>query len=162
MLPVGENAEAQKLSALLFDKFGGEVCAFLAELGGIDVALLLAQHFNHLVLDWQPVAVPTGNVGRGEAFERLVAQNYVLQNLVERGADVDVAVREGGAVVEDEFGVSRVLFLNAPVEVGLFPVFDARGFAFDEVAAHGELCVGKVEGVFEVFFRHFVVCLNLS
>jgi len=162
VLPVGKDAEAQELSALFFDEFGREFGALFAQLRGVDRTLLLADHFHNLVLNRQSVAVPPRDVRRFETLERLVAQNYVFEDFVKSRTDVHVAVREGRSVVQNELGMPRILFLDASVEVGLFPVLDARGFAFYEVAAHRELGVGKIESVFEVFFRHFVVCLNLS
>ena len=54
------------------------------------------------VLDRQAVAVPAGHVGRVEARHRLGLDHDVLQDLVDRVADVDVAVGVGRAVVQDE------------------------------------------------------------
>ncbi len=55
-----------------------------------------------LVLDRQAVAVPARHVGRVEAGQRLRADDDVLEDLVDRVADVDVAVGVGRAVVQDE------------------------------------------------------------
>jgi hypothetical protein len=57
-----------------------------------------------LVLDGQAVAVPARHVGRVEAGHGLGADDDVLEDLVERVADVDAAVGVGRAVVQHELG----------------------------------------------------------
>lgn len=63
-----------------------------------------------------------------------------------------VSVCEGRAVVKNKFRLTGVFLLNSSVKIRFFPVLDACGFAFYEISAHGELGVGKIESVFEVFF----------
>jgi hypothetical protein len=55
-----------------------------------------------LVLDRQAVAVPARHVGRVEAGQRLGTDDDVLEDLVHRVADVDVAIGVRRAVVQHE------------------------------------------------------------
>src|SRR5262249_51288764 len=68
--------------------------AFAASLGTI---FLL-----DLPLDRQAVAVPARHVVGIEAEHLLRTRHHVLEDFVERGADVDVAVGVGRTVVKDE------------------------------------------------------------
>jgi hypothetical protein len=54
-----------------------------------------------LDLDGQAVAVPAGHVGRIEALHGLRLDDEILEDFVERGAQVDVAVGVGRPVVQD-------------------------------------------------------------
>ena len=60
-----------------------------------------------LPLDRQAVAVPARHIGRILAEHLLRAVDDVLQDLVQRGAEMDVAVGVGRAVVQDEFLAAR-------------------------------------------------------
>ena len=104
----------------------------------------------HLRLNRQAVAVPAWNVGRAFAPERLVFDDDVLENLVQRGADVDVAVGEGRAVMEDEFFRGLTGGLNPFIETAGLPFFEALRFARDEVGLHGKAGLRKVQRVFLV------------
>ena len=61
----------------------------------------------HLELDGQPVRVPARHEGRALALEELVPVDEVLEDLVERVADVQVAVGVRRPVVQHEL-VARV------------------------------------------------------
>jgi hypothetical protein len=56
------------------------------------------------VLDRQAVAVPARCVERVEAFQLAALDDHVLEDLVDRVADVDLAVGVRRAVVQDELG----------------------------------------------------------
>jgi hypothetical protein len=84
-------------------RIGAALGAELLDRHLVLVELLLAVLLLDLPFDRQAVAVPAGHVGRVLAQQRLGADDHVLQHLVQRMADVDVAVGVGRAVVEDEF-----------------------------------------------------------
>jgi hypothetical protein len=102
VFPVGQHAEALELTGLGRDPALGKRVAFRPELSSREDLLLRLQFAGDLLLDRQPVAVPAGHEGGAEAPHRLVPVEGVLEHLVERGADVDVPVGEGRAVVQDE------------------------------------------------------------
>src|SRR3546814_1730989 len=96
MVPVAADAEALELLALGVDPMLGIGAAFGAEFldrNLVLVELFLAILLLDLPLDWQAVAVPAGDVRRVLALQRLGAADHVLQDMVERMADVHVAIR---------------------------------------------------------------------
>jgi hypothetical protein len=103
------------------------------------------------MLDRQAVAVPARDVRRAEPAHGLVAQDGVLQELVEGGADVDVAVGEGRTVVQDEGRLAGGAGLDLAVEALALPVGDPDGFALGQTGPHREIGDGKVEGILELF-----------
>ena len=63
----------------------------------------LAHFLRDFEFDRQAVTVPARNVRRAVAAQRFVLDDDVFENLVQRGADVDVAVGERRAIVQHEF-----------------------------------------------------------
>lgn len=124
--------------------------AQLAELGGGEGFLLRLDLAGDLLLDRQTVAVPARHVRRAVAAHGAVAERDVLEGLVQRGADVDVAVGEGRTVVEDEGRAGGVFGLDAGIEVEFLPVRHPLRFASHEVGPHGKIGLGQVQGVFQV------------
>src|SRR3954454_7154477 len=103
--PVGADPQPLHLLALHVDpmlRIGAALGAKLADRDLILVELFLAILLLDLPLDGKPVAIPAGHVGHILAEQGLSAHHHVLDRMVERVADVDVAVRVRGAVVEDE------------------------------------------------------------
>ena len=149
--PVGEDAQALELAALLLDVGGGEFGAGLAHAEGVERLLLGLEFLHHLVLDRETMAVPARDVRRAETAHGLVAQDGVLEQLVERGADVHVSVGEGRSVVEDEGRLAGGPGLDLAIETVALPVGDPDGFAFGQAGPHREVGDGQVEGILELF-----------
>ena len=106
VLPVGDDAETLEALALTVDEVAGELLAGLAEFGdrhGLVVELVLLDDRG---LDGHAVVVPAGHVGRVIAAHGLLADDEVLEGLIERVAHVDVAVGERRAVVQNEAGLA--------------------------------------------------------
>jgi hypothetical protein len=104
-MPITENTQPLELGALHADPVFGELAAFVAE--GDDGHLILvlaggAVLFLDFPFDGQAVAVPAGHVVGVLAQHLLRAVDDVLEDLVERVADVQVAVGVGRAVVQHE------------------------------------------------------------
>ena len=104
VVPLAQHAEADEILLLALDLLGGKGARQFAHLVAGNV---LAVQLLDLVLDRQAVAVPARDIGRIETGQRLRANDDVLENLVDRVADVDVAVGIGRAVVQDETRASR-------------------------------------------------------
>src|SRR5438105_10147922 len=99
------------------------------------------------------VAVPTWHIRRAVAAQCFVFDDDVLENLVERVADVDVAVGERRAIVQDKFFGTGARGLDFIVELFFLPLFQTPGFTRDEVGLHREVRPRQVQGVF-VVHRH--------
>ena len=153
VVPVGVDAEAFQLLALGVDPCLRVGAAFGAEfLGGnlVLVALFLAVFLLDLPFDRQAVAIPAGDVGRVEALEALRAHDHVLEDMVQRVADVDVAIRIGRAIVEDEFFAARAGIAQGAVEILILPqICPARQNArllLGEARLHGEIGLRQEDG----------------
>ena len=144
VVPLAKNAEADEVLLLALDLLGGKGARQFAHLVAGNV---LAVQFLDLVLDRQAVAVPAGNIRRIETGQRLRANDDVLENLVHRVADMDVAVGIGRAVVQDETRASLGGLANLLVELLLLPERNPLRLTFGEIAAHREGGIGQIERV---------------
>ena len=150
-IPIAQHAEADEIFLLALDLLFRVLAAQFAELRcGNELAVFLL----HLQLDGQAVAVPAGHVRRVETGERLALDDDVLQHLVHRVADVDVAVGIGRAVVQDELLAPFGCGANALVALLRLPLRQHQRLALGQVAAHRECGVGKVQRVFLFVFTH--------
>ncbi len=151
VVPVAQHAEPLEVLLLPLDLLGrvGAREPLRLRRGDVLAVLLLDLH-----LDRHAVAVPARHVGRIETRQRAALHDHVLEDLVDRVADVDVAVGVGRAVVQDEARTPARGFADAPVEAARLPGGDPLGFALREVAAHGKRRVGQIEGVLVVRHGH--------
>jgi hypothetical protein len=150
--PGAEHAEATELLALDADEPLGVIAAFLADGGHGQGLLLLAEVLVDVDLDGQAVAVPAGDV-RGVMPEHGIGlDDEVLEDLVHRRAQVDVAVGIGGAVVEEEGrAAGGGPFLEDPfVETHGLPRLDGLRLPLGQVGFHGEIGAGQVERTLHV------------
>ena len=149
--PVAQHAQALELAALDLDPVGGVVAAAGAELGLGDLVLapaLGAELLLDLPFDRQAVAVPTGDVVHVIAQQEARADHEVLEDLVQRMADMDRAIGVGRAVVEHEQGRAGVLagLSDGLVEPGLGPLGQDLRLQLGQAGAHGERGFGKKDG----------------
>ncbi len=104
----------------------------------------LAHVLGDLEFDRQAVAIPARDVGRAEAAQGLVLDDDVLENLVQGGADVHVAVGEGRAVVQDELLRAGALGLDGGIKPGGLPLLQPLRFPRDQVRLHREIGLRQV------------------
>ena len=152
--PIGKDAQALELAPLFLDEGGGELRAGLADAKRVERLLLSLQFLHHLMLDRQTMAVPARDVRRPEPAHGLIPEDGVLEQLVEGGADVHVAVGERRSVMEHEGRLAGGAGLNLAIETVALPMGDADGFAFGQAGPHGEVGHRQVEGILELF-GHF-------
>ena len=105
--PLAEDPQSLELFALDLRVFLGVCEAKLADLNRRHLPRLRAKIRRDLVLDRQAVTVPAGHVRRLESLHALEAQEDILERLVDHMPDVDVAVGERRAVVQDPLGRMR-------------------------------------------------------
>src|SRR5690606_15473213 len=72
----------------------------------IDLITRLANFFLDIVFDWQTMTVPTGNIGRIKTAQGFAFDNNVLEDFIDRVADMDIAIGIGWAVVKDKLFAS--------------------------------------------------------
>ncbi|MND95901.1 hypothetical protein D3C80_881680 [compost metagenome] len=141
VVPVTQHTQADELGLLPFDLLGGIGAAQLAGLIGAQV--LAVSHFN-LVLDRQTVAVPARYVRGIETGQGLGTDNHVLENLVQRMTDVNLAVGIGRAVVQHELRTILANFAQLLVQANAVPALQNLRFALRQAGLHREGGVRKV------------------
>ena len=150
--PVAGDAQTFEFLALHINPAGGELAAFGAEI--IDrhivlVAALLAVLFLDLPFDGQTVAIPTGDIARVKTHHLVRPHDHVLDRLVQRVTDVQIAVRIGGAIVQRKGG-APLLFAQAVIDADLCPPLQPFGFAFGQARTHREIGFRQVQRGFIV------------
>ena len=154
--PVAGDAQTLELLALDVDPALGELAALLTEFDDrhrVLVLALLAVLLFDFPLDWQAVAIPARHIAAVKTHHLMRADDHVLDGLVQRMANVQMAVCIGGAVVQDE-RLAAFLFAQTIIDADLLPAFQPCGLALGQACAHGEIGFGKVQRVF-VFGRGF-------
>ncbi len=150
--PVAGDAQTFEFVTLHVYPAGGELAAFSAKIVDrhiVLVAALLAVLFLDLPFDGQAVAIPTGDIARVKAHHLVRPHDHILDRLVQRVADMQVAIRIGGAVVQRE-GLAPLLFAQAVIDADLFPPLQPFGFAFGQARAHREIGFWQVQRGFIV------------
>ena len=140
--PVARDAKPLELLRLHIQPARGIGAAFGAEIEDRDIVLVLlprAVFFLDLPFDRQAVAVPAGHVVGVEACHLRRAVDDVLQHLVQRVADMDVAIGIGRAVMQDELRPSGGLRPQPVPQAHPVPARQPIGLALRQVAAHREV-----------------------
>ena len=162
LVPLGVYAEALKALTLHVDVPLRPLAAELAKLGLGSSGHLVGSEglFDHM-LDGLTVAIPTGDVGSEVTALRVAFDDEVLEDLVERMADVNGSVGIRWAVMKNEGLSVLVLLEHAMIQILLFPFLKTLRLVLRQVAAHGEVSPGKIHGLFIAVsheaFQPFVV-----
>jgi hypothetical protein len=83
----------------------------------------------------------------------LRAVDDVLEDLVERVADMDVAIGIRRAVMQHEFGLALGTGAQLAIEVARSPRFQDRRFLLRQIAAHGKVGLRQEDGVLVIGLR---------
>ena len=156
MIPVAENSEALEIGALQLDllvriRAAGGTEGLCVELLARAAVLLL-----HLQLDRQPVAVPTGYVGRVAAVERARLDDDVLEDLVDGVADVDDAVGIRRPVMQHEARPPARDLAQPRIGAALLPAAHHCRLALRQVRLHREIRLRQIDGVLVVGHLGFI------
>ena len=153
VVPVALDAQALELLALHADPVIGEGAALAAELAdrhGVLVLVAGAVLFLDLPFDRQAVAVPARHIVAVLAQHLLGPAHQVLQDLVERMADMEVAVGVGRAVMQNELGPALALGALALEQAHVGPALQQFRLLLGQAAAHGEVGLGQENAGFIV------------
>ena len=151
--PVAENPQALELRGHCADEPLGVRATRAAEFGDRHVALLRAELAVDLQLDWQPVAVVAWLVGRVIAGHRPRLDDEILEHLVQSRAHVDVAVRVGRTVVQDELFFTLAARFDLSVQIHGGPPRERLRLARRQVRLHRKVGARQVDGVFPLRHR---------
>ena len=149
IFPIADDAEALELFPLDIDPLGGEVAALGAEFDdghGVLIQALLAVLLFDLPFDRQAVAVPTRHVVGIEAGHLARADDGVFEDLIERVADVEMAVGIRRTVMQDEFLAALRGLPQKIVHVHLLPAREQLGLELRQTGLHREVGGGQKDG----------------
>ena len=136
---------------------GGELLADLAQLKLGDTRLLIAERAQRLQLDRQAVGIVAGHIGCLKAGHILIADDDVLDDLVERGAHVDVAVGIRRAVVQDVLRLALVVLDHLLIDMVVLPVLEHLGLFFRQAGPHFKRGLHLMDGVVVVLRQGFLL-----
>ena len=146
MVPIAEHAEALELRALNVDEPARVRVTRLADRGGRGGRVAgLAHLLGDFEFDRQAVAIPARHVWRAAAAQGVIFDDDVLEDLVQRVADVDFAIGERRAVVQHKLFALRAGGLDLLVQPHGCPCFQPLGFAGDQVRFHGKVGARQIQ-----------------
>src|SRR5437016_1489406 len=145
VVPVAQHAQALELLPLDLEVLLGVLAAELADLGLAERLLLGAQLLQDLMLDRQPVAVPAGDERHLVVLHRLGLDDDILENLVQRVADVDAAVGIRRTIVQHVERPAAPGLLDALIEVLALPASQDLRLALREIGLHGKVSLGEIQ-----------------
>ena len=108
--------------------------------------LLITDGGQSLQLDGQAVGIKTGHIGSLIALHVLFADDDILDDLVQGGAHVDVAVCIRRAVVQDKLGLAVVVLDQVVVQVVLLPILQHGGLLLGQTGTHLKQSLGQIQG----------------
>ena len=158
MFPIAEDAEALELRALDVDEFSRKRLRPLPHFERRKAA----GFFHHLVFDRQAVAIPARDKRRAETGHRFRFHDEVLEDLIESGAHVDVAVGKGRAVVQDKELRRRAGGLDLLVEADLFPLPKYLRLTRGQPGLHRKIRFRKVEGLLVILAHRGAATLTFA
>jgi hypothetical protein len=93
------------------------------------------------------VTIPTGDIGRVFAEQALRADDHVFEDMVERMADVHIAVSIGRAIMEDELLTPAPLIAQPLIQPNLLPTRENARLLGGEASFHWKISLRQEDGV---------------
>src|SRR4029453_6954814 len=147
MRPVAHDPQPHELLSLHVEPVLGVCAAFMPEcdhgagIGQVRFRLVpgAVVLFSDLPFDRKPMTVPSRHVVGIEPQHLLATRDHVLENLVQRMPDMDVAVRVGRPVVENELLASFRRRAELRVKIIFLPARQDLRLALRQAGAHGKV-----------------------
>ena len=153
MIPIANDAEPLEFFPLHGEPMLGIGAAFLAEGDdglrirevGLHLALAAVELFLDLPFDRQPVTVPAGHVVGFPARHLMRTDDDVLQRLVQRRADMDIAVGVRRPVVQHEFRAALAALAQRAIQILARPASENLRLLLRQTAAHRKIRLRQIE-----------------
>ena len=155
--PQAEPAQPLELRAHHLDVLERVSGAGTSKIGHAHRALLGAELAVDPQLDRQAVAVPARDVRRVETGHAAAFDDEILQDLVERVPDMNVAVGVGRSVVEDEFWRAAPPFAQLTVEVDGVPARNSLRLNRLQVRLHRKIRPREIHRVLPLGHKWFIL-----
>src|ERR1700736_6323024 len=96
------------------------------------------------------MTIPAGDIRGVESRHCPALYDKILEDLVQGGPHVNVAISEWRPVMQDKQRTIRMLFLNLPIKIVRFPPSQNFRFPDGEIGFHREFGLRQIQGVFIV------------
>ncbi len=150
VVPIADHAQALEVAALQVDLLARVLAALLPEFDRVQLHADLAELLLDGDLDRQAVAIPARDVRCVEARQVLGLDDDVLEDLVDRMAQVDLAIGVRRAVMQHEGRAAGGMRAQLGVQALVLPARQDPRLALGQVAAHREFRRRQLEGGFVV------------
>ncbi len=150
VVPVTNHTQTFEIRTLKVDLGAGIFTAFVTKLDRIQLHPDLAVFFLHGQFDGQTMAIPTRHIRRIKARQRARLDGNILEYLVDRMAQVNRTIGVGRTIVQHVTGTTGTLPAQAALDIQLVPALQRRWLALGQVAAHGKIGGGQVDGGFVI------------
>ena len=117
------------------------------------VALFLAILFFDLPLDGQAVAIPARHIRHILALQALGADHHIFEDMIERMADMHVAIRVRRAIMINELLTTTALFAQTLIESHFLPAGKNKRLFLRQSSFHREIGLRQEDGV--AIINHF-------
>ena len=147
VFPVTQHTETFEIGALLVHLGHGVITAGLTELTGTHLVTRLANLFLDLQFDRQSMAIPARHIGCVKSGQGTALDDDVLEHLVHRMADMDLAVGVGRPVMQDELLPPGADLADLLIQTFGLPAFQHLRLAIGQIGLHRKRGLGKVQRV---------------
>src|SRR6266478_3041981 len=94
------------------------------------------------------MTIPAGDIRGVESRHCPALYDEILEDLVQGGPHMNVAISEWRPVMQDKQRTIRMLFLYLPIEIVRFPPSQNFRFPDGEIGFHREFGLRQIQGVF--------------
>src|SRR2546423_9003914 len=150
IVPFAQNPQPPKIFRLTLEGIRGKFATRATDAERRHLLFLFAKFALNVELDRQTMTVIAGHVWRIVAEHRARLYDEILQDLIERRAEVNVGVRVWGTIVKNEFFRVCASFANQPIKIHFGPFFQARRLGLRKVRLLRELRLWQVDRLLQV------------
>ena len=142
ILPFTKDPQTLEFFPLNIHKLGGVIPAPFPDFNEGEFSFLHPKTFLDLMLNRQPVAVPSRNIGAIHSGHELRFHDEVLQDLVQGRSDMDIPIGIRRTVMKDIFRPPFCLPTKLMVNLFVFPFLQDFGLPLSQIGLHGKVRFG--------------------
>ena len=149
IVPLAEYAESFEVACLALQRILCVLATDPAKSLNVQIGLLFTLFLERLFdvcFDWQTVTVVARNVRRVVAHHRARFDDEVFENLVHRGAEMNIGIRVRRTIVKNELLTAFTRAADQAVKVEFGPFFKARRFALRQIGFLRKSGLRQVDG----------------
>ena len=149
MFKVADNAHADEVFSLDVDPSLSIGKALFTELKWSHGGSVFTGFLQYCIFNRKAMGIPARHVMSSIALHELVADNDILQCLIQRMTDVNLAVGIWRSIMQykSRSAVFFSLFQTLMIQVHILPHFYKAWFSFRKIATHREICFWQVQSL---------------